>query len=178
MHPKRVQCRHVFFLFGPPSSIRRFRGKATFVNMRKPETRETGAPKTQKGSEPAGHPHPRRECELESCTVWPWIAGHVGFLLSRFEVVQDGKTVHERGKSKSAKVQGMMVAGGTRCVLSTTCPFRKTSMCRLLPCQLCAVCPLLLSFVAPPPAALQSFLIRLAFPPLKVFMGSFFELLF
>ena len=44
-------------------------------------------------------------------TIWPWIAEHAGFLLTRFEVGRDGKTAYERLKGKSAKVQGMSFAG-------------------------------------------------------------------
>ena len=44
--------------------------------------------------------------------VWPWIAEHATFLLSRFEVGKDGKTAYERVKGKAAKVQGMSFAEG------------------------------------------------------------------
>ena len=36
-------------------------------------------------------------------SIWPWIAEHAGFLLTRFEVGRDGKTAYERLKGKSAK---------------------------------------------------------------------------
>ena len=39
-----------------------------------------------------------------------WIADLAGFLLSMFEVGQDGKTASERLASKSAKLQGMVLA--------------------------------------------------------------------
>ena len=45
-------------------------------------------------------------------SIWPWIAEHAGFLLTRFEVGRDGKTAYERLKGKSAKVQGMAFAEG------------------------------------------------------------------
>ena len=45
-------------------------------------------------------------------SIWPWIAEHAGFLLTRFEVGRDGKTAYERLKGKSAKVQGMSFAEG------------------------------------------------------------------
>ena len=44
--------------------------------------------------------------------IWPWIAEHAAFLLSRFEVGRDGKTAYERVKGKAAKVQGMSFAEG------------------------------------------------------------------
>ena len=45
-------------------------------------------------------------------SIWPWIAGHAGFSLTRFEVGRDGKTAYERLKGKPAKVQGMAFAEG------------------------------------------------------------------
>ena len=39
--------------------------------------------------------------------VWPWIAEHGGFLLTRFEVGRDRKTAYERLRGKSAKVQDL-----------------------------------------------------------------------
>ena len=45
-------------------------------------------------------------------SIWPWIAEHAGFLLTRFEVGRDGNTAYERLKGKSAKVQGMAFAEG------------------------------------------------------------------
>ena len=45
-------------------------------------------------------------------SIWPWIAEHAGFLLTRFEVGRDGKTAYERLKGKSAKVQGIAFAEG------------------------------------------------------------------
>ena len=44
------------------------------------------------------------------CSICPWIAEHAGFLLSRFEVGQDGKSAHGRFEGKSANMQGMMFA--------------------------------------------------------------------
>ena len=38
-------------------------------------------------------------------SIWPWIAEHAGFWLTRFEVGRGGKTAYERLKGKSAKVQ-------------------------------------------------------------------------
>ena len=46
-------------------------------------------------------------------SIWPWIAEHAGFSLTRLEVVCDGQTPYERLKGYSAKVQGMMFAEGT-----------------------------------------------------------------
>ena len=46
-------------------------------------------------------------------SMWPWIAEHAGFLLTRYEVGRDVKTAYERLKGKSAKVQGMAFAEGT-----------------------------------------------------------------
>ena len=43
-------------------------------------------------------------------SIWPWIAEHAGFLLTRFEVGRDGKTAYERLKGTSAEVQGMAFA--------------------------------------------------------------------
>ena len=45
-------------------------------------------------------------------SIWPWIAEHAGFLLTRFEFGRDGKTAYDRLKGKSAKVQGMALAEG------------------------------------------------------------------
>ena len=45
-------------------------------------------------------------------SIWPWIAEHAGFSLTRFEVGRDGTTAYERLKGKSAKVQGMALAEG------------------------------------------------------------------
>ena len=45
-------------------------------------------------------------------SIWPWIAEHEGFLLTRFEVGRDWKTAYERLEGKSAKVQGMAFAAG------------------------------------------------------------------
>ena len=45
-------------------------------------------------------------------SIWPWIAEHAGFFLTRFEVGRDGKTAYERLKGKSAKVRGMAFAEG------------------------------------------------------------------
>ena len=46
-------------------------------------------------------------------SILPWIAEHAGFLLTRFEVVRDGRTAYERLNGKSAKVQGVAFAEGT-----------------------------------------------------------------
>ena len=43
-------------------------------------------------------------------SIWPWIAEHAGFFLTRFEVGRDGKTAYERLKGKSATVQCMAFA--------------------------------------------------------------------
>ena len=44
-------------------------------------------------------------------SILSWIVEHAGFLLTRFEAGRDGKTAYERLKGKSAKVQGMSLAG-------------------------------------------------------------------
>ena len=45
-------------------------------------------------------------------SIWPCIAEHAGFLLTRFEVGRYGKSAYERLKGKSATVQGMAFAEG------------------------------------------------------------------
>ena len=45
-------------------------------------------------------------------SIWPWIAEHAAFLLTRFEVGHDGKTPYERLKGKTANVKVMMFAEG------------------------------------------------------------------
>ena len=48
--------------------------------------------------------------KIRMVSISPRIAEHAGFLLSRFEVGEDGKAAYERLKVKSAKGQGMIFA--------------------------------------------------------------------
>ena len=45
-------------------------------------------------------------------SVWPWIAEHTGFFLTRFEVGRDGKTAYERLKGNQQRYKVLSFAEG------------------------------------------------------------------